>query len=255
MMDTMNCEAWRGKLDAYADAELPAEMMSAIAEHISGCPVCTAEVVQIVQQKRVTALAGKRYSPAPEFRAKILRQVSPRPRWYPVFAWSAATAAVAVIVLGLAFVLPARKAARNQLIAGVVDRHTTALASSSLVDVVSTDRHTVKPWFQGKLPFTFNLPDLAGSSYNLVGGRMVYVRGEPGAHMICDIRKHHISVMVFQERGELASLLPRTETMEQARAFNVETWSSGGLRFFVISDAAPEDVRTLAGMLKKANQA
>ncbi len=255
MMDTMKCEAWRGKLDAYADAELPVETMTAIADHLSGCPVCTAEIVQIMQQKRVTAVAGKRYSAAPEFRAKILRQVSPRPKWYPVFAWASAIAALAVIALGLAFVLPARTAQRNQLIAGVVDRHATALASSSLVDVVSTDRHTVKPWFQGKLPFTFNLPDLSGSPYNLVGGRMVYVRGEPGAHMICDVRKHHISVMVFQERGDLASLLPTGETMERSRAFNVETWSSGGLRFFVVSDAAPEDVSTLAGMLKKANQA
>ena len=255
MMDSMNCEAWRGKLDAYADAELPAETMTAIAEHLSGCPACTAGIVQILQQKRVTALAGKRYSPSPEFRAKILRQVSPRPKWYSVFAWAAAVGAVAVIAFGLAFVLPARTEARNRLIAGVVDRHTTALASSSLVDVVSTDRHTVKPWFQGKLPFTFNLPDLSGTSYNLVGGRMVYMRGEAGAHMICDYRKHHVSVMIFQERGDLAKLLPATETKEQSSAFNVETWSSGGLRFFVVSDAAPEDVSTLAGMLKKANQA
>lgn len=254
MKDIMNCEVWQGKLDAYADAELPPETMRSMAEHLSGCPVCTAEMVQIMQQKKITAMAGKRYSPAPEFRARVLRGIAPPRRgWQWAFALATAVAAVVVIGLGLAIVLPARTAARNQLIAGVVDRHVTALASASPVDVISTDRHTVKPWFQGKLPFTFNLPELAGSPYTLVGGRMVFVRGEAGAHLICDVRKHHMSVLIFEDRGDFARLLPASEEPEHARSFNVETWSKGGLRYFVVSDASADDVSGLAGLLKQAN--
>ncbi len=251
----MNCETWQTKLDAYADAELPPDTMRSMAEHLSGCPACTAEIVQIMQLKRVTATAGKRYTPAPELRARVRRQIAAKPAragWQ--WALGLTLAAVVVIGLGLAIVLPSRTAARDQLIAGVVDRHITALASASPVDVVSSDRHTVKPWFAGKLAFTFNLPDLAGSPFTLAGGRMVFVDGEPGAHLIYDIRKHHESVLIFQDHGDFARLLPSSEKAWRSRAFNVETWSRGGLRFFVVSDAAPEDVSALAELLKQANR-
>ena len=250
----MNCETWQTKLAAYADAELPPVTMRSMAEHLSGCPACTAEIVQIMQLKRVTATAGKRYTPAPELRARVRRQIATKPArggWQ--WALGLALAAVVVIGLGLAIVLPSRTAARDQLIAGVVDRHVTALASASPVDVVSSDRHTVKPWFAGKLAFTFNLPELAGSPFTLAGGRMVYVDGEPGAHLIYDVRKHHLSVFVLQDRGDVARLLPSSEKAWRSRAFNVETWNRAGLQFFVVSDAAPEDVSALAELLKKAN--
>jgi anti-sigma factor (TIGR02949 family) len=250
----MNCETWQTKLDAYADAELPPETMRSVAEHLSGCPACTAEMAQILQLKRVTASAGKRYTAPPELRARVRQQIAGKParggwRW----ALGLALAAVVVIGLGLAIILPSRTAARNQLIAGVVDRHVTALASASPVDVVSSDRHTVKPWFAGKLPFTFNPPDLTGSGYTLVGGRMVFVDGEPGAHLICDWRQHRISILVFQDQGDFGRLLPSADRPWRSRAFNVETWSRAGLRYFIVSDAGPEDVNTLAELWKKAN--
>jgi anti-sigma factor RsiW len=250
----MTCEAWETKLDAYADAELPAETMRSVAEHLSGCPACTAEMVQIMQQKRVTAVAGKRYTASPELRARVRHQIAAKPArsaWQ--WALGLALAAVVVIGLGLATILPSRTAARDQLIAGVVDRHVTAMASASPVDVVSSDRHTVKPWFTGKLPFTFNPPELAGTGYTLVGGRMVYVDGAPGAHLICDWKKHRMSILIFQDQGDIERLLPSAEKAWRSRAFNVETWSNAGLRYFIVSDAAAEDMSNLAEMWKKAN--
>ncbi len=83
----------------------------------------------------------------------------------------------------------------------LVDQHVATLASSNPVDVVSTDRHTVKPWFEGKIPFTFNLPDLQGSPFALAGGRVAYVKQSPGAELIFRIRQHQISVFIFQERA------------------------------------------------------
>ncbi len=250
----MNCKPWEDKLDAYADAELPPETMRSLAEHLSACPACTAEMVQIMQQKRVTGAAVKRYTAPPELRARIRRQIESKParlgwRW----AMGLVVGAAVVVGMVLAILLPARTAERNRLIADVVDRHITALASATPVDVVSSDRHTVKPWFQGKLPFTFNLPDLAGSPFVLQGARMVFVDGEPGAHMICDVRQHHVSVIVVQNRGDFPRLLPSAEEQWRSRAFNVESWSRDGLRFFVISDAAPENVSRLAELLKRAN--
>ena len=98
------------------------------------------------------------------------------------------------------------RSARQQAFSEIADLHVGTLASASPVDVISTDRHTVKPWFQGKIPFSFNLPDLQNTEFSLLGGRLTYLDQTPGAQLIYDYRKHHISVFVFQERSLPASL-------------------------------------------------
>jgi anti-sigma factor RsiW len=119
--------------------------------------------------------------------------------------------------------------------------------------VISTDRHTVKPWFQGKIPFAFNLPELQNTGFSLLGGRMTYLDQTPGAHLIYDVRKHHISVFVFQERLlplKLPASLGQDFPSPKQLPFNMETWSQGGLRYFVIGDASTADIDNLAQLLK-----
>ena len=129
--------------------------------------------------------------------------------------------------------------------------HVATLASSSPVDVVSTDRHTVKPWFQGKIPFAFNLPELQNSGFSLLGGRVTYLHQTPGAHLIYDVRKHHISVFVFPEQSlKLRGGLGENSLAPKELPFNMETWSQGGLRYFVIGDASPADIDSLAKLFK-----
>jgi anti-sigma factor RsiW len=93
------------------------------------------------------------------------------------------------------------------------------------------------------------LPELQNSDFSLVGGRMVYLEQAPGAHLIYDVRKHHISVLVFQERSLPASL----DRSPKKLPFNMETWSQGGLRYFVISDASAADIDRLAKLFKAAS--
>jgi anti-sigma factor RsiW len=120
------------------------------------------------------------------------------------------------------------------------------------VDVISTDQHTVKPWFQGKIPFAFNLPELQNSEFSLLGGRMTYLDQTPGAHLIYDARKHHISVFVFQERS-LPDKLDESLVSPKKLPFNLETWSQGGLRYFVVGDASAADIDGLAKLLRAAS--
>jgi anti-sigma factor RsiW len=126
------------------------------------------------------------------------------------------------------------------------------LASASPVDVISADRHTVKPWFQGKIPFAFNLPELQNSEFSLLGGRMAYLEQMPGAHLIYDVRKHHISVFVFQEQS-LRAKLDDNSLSPKHEPFNMETWSRGGLRYFVVGDASAADIDSLAKLFKAAS--
>jgi len=165
-----------------------------------------------------------------------------------------AAAAVAVVVAAgvLTSTYVGTRSGRNQMFSEIADLHVETLASSSPVDVVSTDRHTVKPWFQGKIPFAFNLPELQNSEFSLLGGRMTYLEQTPGAHLIYDVRKHHISVFVFQERS-LRAKLDENSLSPKNLPFNMETWSQGGLRYFVIGDASAADIDSLAKLFKAAS--
>jgi anti-sigma factor RsiW len=132
----------------------------------------------------------------------------------------------------------------------LADLHVATLASASPVDVVSTDRHTVKPWFQGKIPFSFNLPELQGSEFTLVGGRITYFAQTPGAHLIYQIRKHEVSVFIFQDRGGETASPPSGPV--HALSFNLENWTQGGLRYFVVGDVSADDIQALSKLLKAA---
>ena len=170
------------------------------------------------------------------------------------FAWMMATAVIAILAaVGLTATYNERQGVRTeQVYSEVADLHVSTLASSSPVDVISTDRHTVKPWFQGKIPFAFDLPELQNSGFSLLGGRMAYLDQTPGAHLIYDLRKHHISVFVFQERSLPARLNEKSFAPKNV-SFNMETWSQGGLRYFVIGDASAADIDTLVKLIKAAS--
>ena len=237
----MVCESWKAKLDTYVDGELPEQEMRAFDAHVRSCPACSADALARVQMKRTIQVAGKRFTPSAEFRNRIQKSIASKPQRRFRLGWMLAALAAVILVVGtLTSAYLGSRSGRDQVFSEIADLHVAALASPSPVDVISTDRHTVKPWFQGKIPFAFNLPELQNSDFSLVGGRMVYLEQAPGAHLIYDVRKHHISVLVFQERSLPASL----DRSPKKLPFNMETWSQGGLRYFVISDASAADNRT-----------
>ncbi len=250
----MVCESWKATLDTYLDGELPSEEMRAFDVHVHNCPSCSADALTRVQTKRTIQVAGKRFTPSAEFRRRMQQSIAPKPRRGTFgFAWMTATAAIAVLVaVGLTATYNERERVRTeQVYSEVADLHVATLASSSPVDVISTDRHTVKPWFQGKIPFAFDLPELQNSEFSLLGGRMTYLDQTPGAHLIYDVRKHHISVFVFQERSlRLPGRLNENSFAPKNVSFNMETWSQGGLRYFVIGDASAADIDSLAKLFK-----
>jgi anti-sigma factor RsiW len=253
----MVCESWKTKLDAYLDGELPSEETRAFDIHVHNCPYCSADALTRVQTKRAIQVAGKRFTPSAEFRRRMQQNIAAKPRRGRFgFAWMTATPAIAVLaVVALTATYNERERVRTEQVYGeVADLHVATLASSSPVDVISTDRHTVKPWFQGKIPFAFDLPELKDSEFSLLGGRMTYLDQAPGAHLIYDVRKHHISVFVFQEQSlRLPGRLNENSFAPKDVSFNVETWSQGGLRYFIIGDASAADIDGLARLFKGAS--
>ncbi len=245
----MICESWKAKLDTYLDGGLPSEEMHAFDAHVHSCPDCAADALARLRMKQTVRAAGMRFTPSAEFRQRIQKSIAPpQPRLNLHLVWAAVAAlALILIIVGLGVTFKRQEQLRaQQLYTEVADLHVSALASSSPVDVVSSDRHTVKPWFQGKLPFTFDLPELGNSDFILIGGRMAYLEHTPGAQLIYQVRKHRLSVFIFQD-SPLRDL-PAKSTRELS--FNMETWARGGLRYFVISDAGAADVSSLAKLFK-----
>ncbi len=247
----MSCQ-WAEKLNRYVDDELSGSELTDLEAHLRGCQACTADALSRLQLKRLTKAAGQRYSPRPEFRLKIEQSIgaSKRPGW--VRRWMPAFAAAAALGLVTISVFIWQQHSRNEQALGeLADLHVSTLASPNPVDVVSTDRHTVKPWFQGKLPFSFNIPELQNTPFKLIGGRVAYFQQSPGAQLLFEIRKHRISVFIFQNRAEL-SQLSSGSSLRGKLGFSSETWVDGGLRYFVVGDASSDDIRDLSERLKRA---
>jgi len=244
----MSCD-WMTKIETYVDGELTPEEMRAFDIHMRACTGCAADALARVQMKRSIQSAGKRFTPSSEFRNRVQQRISKTHRSRPTSLWAIAPALLALLlIVGVAVnYIGLRNAQARELYSELADLHVSTLASSAPVDVVSSDRHTVKPWFQGKIPFSFDLPEIENSEFSLIGGRMAYLHQTAGAQLIYGVRKHRISVFIFPEDSLSTTL---KDTRKKQVAFSTETWSEGGLRYFAIGDAGQSDITALANLFK-----
>ena len=216
----------REEIQRYADGEL--DDAATIEQHLRGCAACGNAVVAEMQLKRAVREAA-RLMPPDVLRARVRRQLFGAQR--PV-AWMAAAAAVALVVGGL---LAATAVGTFISARELADLHATILASASPVDVVSTDRHTVKPWFEGRLPFAFDIPELAGTPFHVIGGRVVYAREQPVAYVMIGKGSHKLSLFVAR-----VALPARS-----GHGFESVTWRANGLSYALVGDVPRSDLEQL----------
>ncbi len=247
----MYIDRWQGKIDAYVDAELPEDEMDEMNVHLRNCRLCASDWLVRVQLKRVIQTAGKRFSPSSGLRERIQKQLRKKTSKVGLWTWMPRLAvAAAVLIFGVLIFHRWSSDQQGQMLAELADLHVTTLASSNPVDVVSSDRQTVKPWFEGKLPFTFELPELGNSPFTLVGGRLSYIFQMPGAQLIFGIGNHRVSVFIFQNRVDRR--FSENEILSRQLTFNVEAWGYDGLRYVAIGDASPDDIAKLCNLLRSA---
>jgi len=243
-------------LNALVSGELSSEERAAASEHLAECASCTAGALSSAMLKLATAKAGMRYAPSPQFAERIARQsrglhiVSKPSPQRAMLAW--ATAAVVAIAALVSFAT-LHRAQRNEvatltrsaLATEVVDRHIAALATDSPFEVISSDKHTVKPWFQGKLPFSFNLPESLPEGTTLEGANLTYLYGQPTAQLIYRVRKHRVSIFLMSKND-------MGEPPASAAGFQVRSFTTDHFRALAVSDVNANDLDALTKVFKEA---
>jgi anti-sigma factor RsiW len=228
---TNPCADWELLIQADCDGELDIVATARLARHIENCPACA----QLQQQmlglsRRIRDLPREA---APRHLAAGFRVAPTRKPLVPVFGGAAIGMALAASLMLLVNTAADPNA---ELVAG----HIRALQPGHLTDVVSTDQHTVKPWFEGRIDYAPDVRDFAAAGFPLVGGRLDYIGGRPVAALIYRHAQHPIDVYVWPASGAAAP------TVFADRGFNIVRWKAGGMEYVAVSDAAADDLRALA---------
>jgi anti-sigma factor RsiW len=253
-------------LNAFIDGELPPAEQQGIEQHLTTCHACTLRVLSATQLKAATARAGQRFTPPPEALARLTAQLrlqlEPTPqaqtqqpqtktpaRVIPIrpAAWAAIAAAILLAVSLLGW---RQLHQTNTLAAELLDQHLATLSSAATPQVISTDRHTVKPWFQGRLPFSFNIPDAAAlpPDTTLKGADLTYLNNQPAALLLFTIHKHEVSVFLTQRTTD-----PNLTALPNSRAgFTLHTATTQNLRIIAVSDVNPAELDALLNTLVHA---
>jgi len=257
-------------LNALVDGELSIDQLATANRHLSQCPSCTSDALYHSLLKSATAKAGQRYVPTPDLQTRLALRirdelllqnashvVSVRPvvRSSSFYGWAAA-AALLLISVGIALVQHnwSRSATASAEYAALAteacDQHIAALAANSPPEVISSDRHTVKPWFQGKLPFSFNLPDNLPGGTALDGANLTYIHGRPTAQLLYSVGKHRASVYLQQRSDDkIANGLSPDHS-----GFHVDGFRTRDLDGIAISDVDPARLADLVSIISHAQE-
>jgi anti-sigma factor RsiW len=253
----MNCQACHDYIDAYIDNELDISSTILVKQHLRDCLDCQ----QLLEYRKAVgallhnpqvrfevpdSLLGRVQSALPVPRSAV-KQRSSRRFVIPWFTIPLALAATIAVILGLAFLNQERVMDRSQgnaLAEEAISSHVRSLLATHLFDVPSTDQHTVKPWFDGKLKFSPPVHDFAERGFRLTGGRLDYLNGREVAALIYQRRLHIINLFIWP------SASGRNTAVENFAndGYNVLHWDREGFAFWAVSDVNAEDLRAFVDL-------
>ena len=235
----MNCQQAKSLIDPYADGELEAAAILELEQHLQGCSAC-ALAWRNLQSLKKTLKQDALYFTAPEeLRQRIkselpspAKAVPPRPAWNWNWLTGALSASAAVCFVLLLTATLTRPSSQQQLAQEVVSSHIRSLMASHALDVASSDQHTVKPWFNGKLDFSPPVKDLAAQEFPLIGGRLDYLGGHNVAALVFQRHKHIINLFIWPAKAMGST--PAASAPRQG--YHLIHWSEAGMVFWAISD-------------------
>ena len=250
----MTCAETEILLHALLDGELDAGHARDAEAHLEGCPRCGAQFRAYREMQQAMSAAQWRYTAPMSLRRRIDMTLPSAPQ-----RTSSRRSVLKGFVMGTALstalaaslVITVIRTDQDQRVLGeVTSAHVRSLQGDHLTDVQTSDQHTVKPWFNGKLDISPPVVDLTAQGFRLIGGRLDYVDGKAAASIVYLRRKHVINLFVAQAAGSE----DQKEKLQTMQGFNIERWTARGLDFFAISDLNAEELREFVDQFETAQR-
>jgi anti-sigma factor RsiW len=245
----MSCAFPRENVHAWLDGELSVEAALEAERHARECATCAAEYGRALALRSALREGGLTAVPAASLDARIRARLAAerKPSWRRgAPQWAAMAAALVLGAALTALLIPFRASIRARgLDEALVDAHVRALMQGPLVEVPSSDRHTVKPWFAGRVDLSPKVKDLADRGYPLSGGRVDNVSGRRSAVLAYTHRRHEIDLFVW-----VASAPAPVVTMGLSHGYNVARWTEGDLGYAAVSDMDEDELRTFVELVR-----
>jgi anti-sigma factor RsiW len=264
----MTCDEAEILLHALIDGELDAGHARDVETHVAACPAC-AEKLKAFRAMRETMAQAPLKEAAPAHLRKRIEaalavpaatisaprqswlasaRASWRESWQTFFGGFAVGTALSAAVAASLVIAVVRNDQNQQIASDVVSAHLRSLQGDHLTDVQTSNQHTVKPWFNGKVDVAPPVVDLTAQGFTLVGGRLDYIDGKAVASIVYRRRAHVINLFVAQ--GETAD--HRGAKLEKAQGFNIRRWNAQGLEFWAVSDIDAEELQEFGSKLEAA---
>ncbi len=245
----MKCEEASVLLHALIDGELDAGHAREVEAHAASCAKCAAELRAFRQMRDALSAVPVGYAAPQSLRAKLDRALPTRARASRrevLKGFTAGSAATAIAASGL-FLMVMRKDDQQRILNETVSAHLRSLQADHLTDVQSSDQHTVKPWFNGRLDVAPPVVDLTAQGFTLLGGRLDYINGRAAAAIVYRRRVHVINLFVTQGAGP-----DRATTVQTVQGLNIWLWNQQGLNFWAVSDINADELQEFSEKFRTA---
>jgi anti-sigma factor RsiW len=248
----MTCAEAELLIHALLDGELDAGHAYDVEAHVGSCPRCAAELRTYREMQQAMSAVQLRFTAPISLRRRVERalpsappRVSSRRSMLKGFAMGTALSAAmaASLVIGVI-----RTDQDQRVLGDVLSAHVRSLQGDHLTDVQTSDQHTVKPWFNGKVDVAPPVLDLTAQGFTLIGGRLDYIDGKAVASIVYRRRKHVINLFVIQAAAS-ADHGAKLDTMQ---GFNIRRWSTQGLEFFAVSDVNADELQEFVAKFEAA---
>ena len=250
----MKCASSRSLLELHLDGELSASESAEIQEHIESCAVCDGLYRRLENLQNDIRMQATRHTAPAHLQQRIeaaLQRTSgnePQPRRMR-WNWMAVAASI-LLVISMAWNVSSLRSrdssARDALAQEVLSSHLRSLIGTHLLDVPSSDQHTVKPWFNGKLGFSPDVRDFSSQGFRLVGGRIEYIGERPAAALVFQRRQHFINLFTWPSppasQGEYGEL--------KRSGYNIVSWTKDGMTCWAVSDLQAGELEQFAELYK-----
>jgi anti-sigma factor RsiW len=260
----MTCSESQKHVDPFLDNEVDLATAQEMQRHLEECPACESFVADRLALRHCLQTPELRFVPTVDLRSRIHAQLQKEirppsahfnwlqrlqlPNW--VLPTLAGAAAVLIFWFGSATFLSqvqSSSGTHNTLSEQLVSNHLRSLVGDHLFDVASSDQHTVKPWFAGKLNFSPPVFDFSDQGFKLIGGRLDYVGGQEVAAVVFQHKKHYINLFVWPRNQST----PLPDTILQNEGFNLYGWVANGLTLWAVTDAEPGALKTFVNLEKQ----